>query len=337
MNKLFVVISIAIFFVIYATSCGSQKTNQNTDLKDPQPTINNNQASNMPKTNDENYFSYWKTIDSLEAQGLPQSALEKLNELYEIVIKDNEPAQTIKCLIYKGKYESQLEEDGLVKAIVKMQNEMESAGFPVKPILQSMLAELFTNYLNNNYWRFNDRTQTTDFDNNDVRTWTIEQLVAQSRKLYFNSVADLRSQQVDLSKFDVILSGNNEYHDFRPTLYDFLMHRAIDYLTSENSYLTEPAYKYYIDKNEAFASVSEFVNYKFETKDDQSPKYRVLLLLQDLLRFHQTDADPKALIEVDLKRLNFVYENAVLSSKDALYLEALKALETKFAIIRIFS
>ena len=332
MNKLFVVISIAIFFLIIAAGCGSQKNKQDTNVKNPQANANN-QATDMPKSTDEDYLSYWKTIDSLEAEGLPQSALAKLNELYELVIKENNPAQTIKCLIYKGKYESQLEEDGLVKAIVKMQNKMDSTEAPIKPILQSMLAELYTNYLNNNFWRFNDRTQTKEFDNNDIRTWTVEQLVSKSRELYFKSVADLSTQEVDLSNFNAILSGNDKYQEFRPTLYDFLMHRAIDYLSNENSYLTEPAYKFYIDKAEAFSPVSEFVNYKFETDDEASPKYRVLLLLQDLLNFHQNDSDPKALIEVDLKRLNFVYENAVVGSKDVLYYEALKRLETKHASI----
>ncbi len=331
MNKLNVFVILSFLIVIFVVSCGSQKKNQQPDLNSQPNTSINNQDSNMSNPNDENFLAEWKTIDSLENQGLPKSALEKVNLLYEKVKEKNLSAQMIKCLIYKGKYESQLEEDGLVNAILKMQNEMDAAPFPTKSLLQSMLAEMYSKYLNNNYWRFSDRTQTTDFENGDIRTWTIEQIVAESRKLYFNSVENPKTQEVDISSFNAILTGSDLYQGFRPTMYDFLMHRAIDYLTSENSYITEPAYKFYINQKEALGSVDEFVKYKFVTEDEESPKYRVLLLLQDLLKFHQNDENPGALIQANLKRLEFVYNNTVLGEKDALYLKELKALESKYS------
>ena len=331
MNKLIVVATLLFAIFLFAMSCGSQKANKNSGVNDQKPSENNNPEKLMSKITDDKHLAEWRTIDSLENQGLPKSALEKVNELYQIVLKENNPSQTIKCLIYRGKYESQLEEDGVSKAIVKMQTEMDSAVFPTKPILQSMLAEMYTRYLNNNYYKFSDRTQTVNFDNNDIKTWTVEQLVAETRKLYLQSVEEPKSQEIELEKFDAILIGNDKYQEFRPTLYDFLMHRAIDYLTNENSYLTEPAYKFHINQKEAFGTVEEFVNFTFETSDEQSPKYNVLLLLQEIIKFHQNDSDPKALIEVNLKRLKFVYNNAVLGNKDELYLKALEDLEAKYS------
>ena len=333
MNKLIVVTTFLITLILLAWSCGSQKSNKKSDPNEQDLTKINNPENPMPAINDEKYLAEWKTIDSLENQGLPKSALEKLNELYEVVLKDRNPSQLIKCLIYRGKYESRLEEDGVANAIVKMQTEMDAATFPVKPLLQSMLAEMYSKYLNNNYYTFSDRTQTANFKSDDIKTWTVEQLVAESRKLYLQSVSNVASQEIEIAKFDAILIGDDKYKDFRPTLYDFLMHRAIDYLTNENSYLTEPAYKFHINQKEAFGDVNEFINYKFETNDEQSPKYRVLLLLQDLLKFHQKDSDPKALIEIDLKRLKFVHDNAILGDKDELYLKALTDLEAKYSTI----
>ena len=173
MNQLNIVVSAAFILLIYTTGCGSQKGNKQPDLNNPPTTLNNNQDPNMSNLNDENHLADWRTIDSLENEGLPKSALEKVNVLYEDVKKENNPAQTIKCLIYKGKYESQLEEDGLVNAIMKMQNEMDTAKFPVKPVLQSVLAELYSNYLANNYYVFSERSKTGDFDNGDIQTWTV--------------------------------------------------------------------------------------------------------------------------------------------------------------------
>ena len=245
MKKLFShsYIYLFLYFLIFSFGCGSQKANQQGN-QSAQPNTTNPQNQTMSNLNDENHLAEWKVIDSLEQSGLPKSALEKLNELYEIVKKEDNPSQIIKCLIYRGKYESQLEEDGLVNALYKMQNEMDTAEFPVKPILQSMLAEMYSRYLGNNYWRFEDRTQVRNFDNADIRTWTIEQLVAKTRDLYFSSVQYEAAKKEALSNFNTILAGNDVYQEFRPTLYDFLVHRALDYLSSENSYLTEPAYKF---------------------------------------------------------------------------------------------
>ncbi len=86
------------------------------------------------------YDTAWIEILKLEREGLPKSALEKTNTLLGHARKDGRHDHFIKALIYKGKYESQLEEDGLANAIYKMQQEMEQSEFPVKPILQSMLA-----------------------------------------------------------------------------------------------------------------------------------------------------------------------------------------------------
>lgn len=332
MNKLFAItFIIAILLLIFTSGCGSRKGKNQTDLSNQQTNPTENQQPAMPALNDENHLADWKIIDSLEQEGLPQSALEKVKILYNVVKKENNPAQIIKCLIYRGKYESQLEEDGLVNAIAKIKTEIDTAGFPVKPLLQSLLAEMYSMYLANNYWKFADRTQTTGFKNEDIRTWTVEQLVAESRRLYFSSVADLKTQQIEIEKYKAILEGGDQSELFRPTLYDFLMHRAIDYLANENTYLTEPAYKFYINQKEALGSVDDFINFKFSAEDEQSPKFRTLLLFQNLLGFHKNDKDPKALIDADLKRLNFVYNNTVLADKDALYLGALTNLEQKYA------
>ena len=76
-------------------------------------------------TND--YAAEWKTIDSLEKQGLPKSALEAVESLYTKVKEEGNAAQEIKCLLYRSKYQSQLEEDGLIKAIYRMQEEKDKA------------------------------------------------------------------------------------------------------------------------------------------------------------------------------------------------------------------
>lgn len=278
----------------------------------------------MPLT--ENYEKAWKIVDSLEQKGLPQSALKHVEAILSKAKKEQNAPQTIKAIIYRGKYQIGLEEDGLVKAIKRIDNEIKEASFPTKSILQSMQAELYHQYLQNNMWKIRDRTETEDFNSDDILTWTIGQLVERSKELYLASIADDQSKKIDISNFSIILSEGKNTEQLRPTLYDFLTHRVLDYLGNSRSHLTEPSYKFVLRDKAAFSSANEFVQLEFDTKDLASAKYQTLLLFQKLLSVHLGDKTPDALLDLDLKRLKFVYDNIIIANKEQLYEEALNDL-----------
>ncbi|MGL6267607.1 MAG: hypothetical protein ACRC2O_06755, partial [Chitinophagaceae bacterium] len=55
-----------------------------------------------------------------------------------------------------------------------------------------------------------------------------------------------------------------------------------------------------------------------------------LLLYQDLIRFHLSDKNPEALIDLDLSRLQFIYEHAVIEDKNNLYLKSLTNIRNRY-------
>ncbi len=278
------------------------------------------------KTDD--YAGDWKEIAKLEEQNLPKSALEKAEKLYAKAKADHNPSQIIKTLIYKNKYTSQLEEDGFVKAVYRMEQETAAAYFPEKPVLQSMLGELYAEYLSSNYWRFRDRTNTGNFKPEDIRTWDVARLNEEAAKFYRASLTDARIKNLPIHNFDAVTTKGSD--ELRPTLYDFLAHRAIDHFSNERNYLSKPAYQFYIDQESAFADVPDFVNQHFQTRDSSSDKFLALTLFQELLRSHQNDSTPGALIDADLKRLDFIHQHSVAEGKDSLYMIALEKMRFKY-------
>ena len=280
----------------------------------------------MPNLENESYEIAWKKVDSLERKGLPKSALEQTLAIYEKAKKEKNSPQTIKAIIYKGKYQVQLEEDGLVKAIDGVEKEVEAAPFPDKAVLQSMLAEMYSQYLQNNLWKIRNRTTTVDFKNEDVRTWTMTQLIERSRDLYLASVDGQMTKQIEIDNFDILLRKGKNTELLRPTLYDFLAHRTLQFFNNQRNQLIEPAYKFHLREAVAFAPVKEFVKAKFIAKDNTSAKYQAILLYQELLKSHIDDNSPEALIDADLMRLKFMYDNAIIGNKEELYEEALEAL-----------
>ena len=289
-----------------------------------------------PKTNDmNNYTEAWKEIEKLEYDGLSKSALEKVEQLYEKIKKDNEnpvqTAQMIKALLFLNTYKARLEEDGLVKAIYRFEQEAENSTSPVKPILYSMVAEMYDQYLAHHLYKFRDRTEVTNYELSDIRTWDVQKITDKCYELYQKSLQYPEAQKVPLENFQAITYYANNSNGLHPTLYDFLMHRALSFFSSEKYYLTKPAYKFYLEQPEALGDAKSFINFKFEAKDSLSTQFQSLLLYQQLLSFHINDKDPRAFLHSELKRLNFVREKALFPEKDELYYKQLEALTQKYA------
>lgn len=277
------------------------------------------------------YKSAWKTIDSLEQQGLPQSALEKATDLYIRARRDNNPPQATKALLRMSAYKVELSEDGPVAAITFLEEEIGNLNFPATAIVQSVLGERYMNYLRNQLWRIRQRESTTDDPGDDIRTWSVEQLLAKSTAYYLASIAQpeaLMAQPIGL--FDAVTTGGKNTDALRPTLFDFLAHRAIDHFSNDLTYITQPAYQFTIQDEKAFAPAAEFAAYTFTTDDENAYPYLTLRLLQQVISQHLNDEQPDALVDADLRRLQVVHEKAVISNKDSLYEHALTTLAEKY-------
>src|SRR5690606_10378450 len=115
-------------------------------------------------------------------------------------------------------------------------------------------------------------------------------------------------QQTKLEAYEpVIIKGNTR--KLRPTLYDLLAHRALDYFENDERDITKPAYAFTISENAAFAPAADFIHHIFPTQDSSSLHHKALLIFRQLLSFHINDAEPDALMDADLRRLQFVYRH----------------------------
>jgi hypothetical protein len=288
-------------------------------------------ALNLMAQTKNDYDKNWKKVEAFEKKGLTKSALQEVLAIYNLAIKDGNDAQQIKASMYQIRYRNMVEEDSQENNIFFVDTLIAKAKAPAKNILQSMYAEMFWQYLQNNRWKFYDRTKLAEEKSKDITTWSIDKLYATISKLYKASLQnDALLKNTKLDGLDAIIIKGENTRQLRPTLYDFLAHRAIEFFTNDENDLIKPAYQFKIDDAVAFAQVADFVNASFKTKDTASLQQKALLLFQDILKFHSGDANPDALIDADLIRLSFVHNNAVLENKEKLYEEALLAIEQQY-------
>lgn len=281
-----------------------------------------------------NYDNEWKAITKAENESLPKTALELTEKLYEKILKDvSNPlrhGQRIKALIFLNKFKARLEEDGLVKAIYRFQEEEQKATFPVKQVLQSMLAEMYDRYLREHLYKFQNRTTTADFKQEDIRSWDIRKITQKSYDLYRLSIANEALKNIAIEDISTIISKGRGVKNLRPSLYDFLAHRALDFFISDKYYLTKPAYAFNLNDSIYFANATNFVKLKIASKDSLSASFQALICLQQLTQFHHQDSLSAALIDVELKRLNYVYQKSILMNKGRHYINSLLNLYKRY-------
>ncbi|MBN2487322.1 MAG: hypothetical protein JXB34_15205 [Bacteroidales bacterium] len=285
----------------------------------------------LQNTPEFDYQTAWGQVIEFERNGLPESALGVVNLIYSNARDENNAQQLVKSVIHILKYTEYKQEGAFVKNLNRLQEEANAATFPAKPVLHSMLAEMYWRYYQSNRYLFANRTHTTGYKNDDISTWSIEKLVDETIKQYFLSLEndrDLKSVQIDFYN-EIITGGNAKGKAYRPTLYDFLAHRALNFFMDEEPSITQPANAFSLSSEASLGEAENFSKINIATKDSLSYKYYAMKIFQDLTLSHLNDVSPAALIDLDLQRLNFVFRHLTLSDKQELYLNALQKLEQK--------
>lgn len=278
-----------------------------------------------------NYSTAWKKVDELvNKKGLTESALKEVKTIYEVAKKEKNNGQLIKALVFRVNLQQLKEEDADVKAIKEIEKEISISAEPVKSILSNFTAEAYWQYVQNNRWKFYDRTNTTAFVKDDLETWAIDDFHKKISSLYLNSIQNEKLlQQTKLDEFDPIISKGNMRH-LRPTLFDLLANRAIAYFENDERSITKPADAFEISTASAFDPAADFITRKFVTTDSLSLQHKASLLYQRLIAFHLNDTKNDALVDVDLHRIQFVNRYSTHPSKNELYRQSLNHLLSQY-------
>jgi len=297
----------------------------------------------MPEsTSQESFEKEWEKVAEYEKKGRPESALEEVLKIQEKAKAKFIKAQIIKTAIYRAKLIQEIEEDGAIKAITYFEAEYIEAPQPIKSILASQLAQIYKGYLDQQSWQIRQRTKISEEGRDiergasgievrvgDIREWTIEQFSDRVAALHLMAIEDKRLQKNDLNEFLDILN-DADGRALRPTVYDLLVHRAIDYFSDSRSMLTEPINAFHIDKVEYWEDTKAFAKMDIDalnpTDIKKSHKYRALQLIQDAVKYQLKSKNTEGIIDLEIKRLQFLKQHSTLGDKDSRYEQALKLL-----------
>ncbi len=275
----------------------------------------------------------WKRIDSLLDAGLPESAAPLIDNIYTKTKATKDVPQYLRSVMYRLRLIEMKEEEAAEKSIQLLNKEIKVAPFPAKPLLQSLLADVSWQYFQANRWKFHERSTTSDFEPENIATWNLKQLLDFCIKNYKSSLSNTDSlMQTKIDVYDYILKkGGAETRKLRPTLYDFLAHRALQFFRSAESDINRPAATFDLNQPQLLANTNDFLATKLNAQNDSLHlKYYAFQLFQQLAKMHLNTNNPDALIDVELERLNTAWALSGHQYKDSLYLQSLTQLSQLF-------
>ncbi len=270
----------------------------------------------------------WKSVDEAAGQGLPKTAIERLDPIITGALADQAYAEAVRAIGRKIALEGLIEGNKPEEKITRLEAELAKAPAAMKPVMEALLGHWYWQYFQHNRWRFHQRTQTAAAPGADIQTWDLARILAEIGKHFDAALADSAAlQSTPIAQWDDLIEKGNVPDTYRPTLFDFLAYEALSFYQAGEQGAVEAEDAFELPASgPALDDAGKFLGWHatFATKDfPASPIVKALDLYGRLMRFHERDADRSAFLDADLARLNYSFNVAVGDDKDARYEAAL--------------
>src|SRR5690606_15719255 len=101
--------------------------------------------------------------------------------------------------------------------------------------------------------------------------WDAATLIAKASDLYQASILDSEPlKAIPVERYAPLLLEGKNTRQLRPTLYDFLAFRAIDFFQNDEKDVTKPAYQFQIDGTLWFEPADRFAAVMVNPKDPEA-------------------------------------------------------------------
>jgi hypothetical protein len=268
----------------------------------------------------------WKKVDDAVQKGLPQTAIEQLQPILNGATAEKDYPVAIKAIARKIALEGTIQGNKPEEKITRMDAEIAKAPVEMQPMLEVVQADWYWQYFLHNRYRFMQRTATEAAPGKDFTTWDLPRLFAEIDMHFQKALAaEGQLKKIPVQSFDGLLDKGTMPDSYRPTLFDFVAHQALEFYNAgeQAGAKAEDAFDLSAE-SPIFRPLEEFAAWKIESADTDSNTLKAIRLYQGLLGFHQKDSDKSALLDADLERLTFGHNKAVGEEKATLYKASLQ-------------
>ena len=259
----------------------------------------------------------------------PQEALETAAAMYETAQSEHNTPLLIKSLILKTTFSLQINQEDYPQILKELEAyTQQEKDIPAKCILHSYLGELYLKYYHQHQYNIRERKALQGEIPEHITEWSSN--LFQEKILNHFSASLLPQkilQQTPVNTYQAILIHGDASDSLRPTLYDFLSHRAIKCLNDNRYDFPAP---YPNENANVLGDLQDFLQIPVSPSSLDAQSH-ILKFWQELLRFRCKAQQENALLMADLERLNYSYTISGRIDKDSLYLQTLANMRKKYA------
>ena len=131
----------------------------------------------------------WKKVEEAIQKGLPKTAIEALDPIIQGAVKDKAYGEAAKAIARKIVLEGTIQGNKPEEKITRLEAEIAKAPPAMAPLLNTILANWYWHYFQNNRWRFLRRTATAQAPGSDFTTWDLPRLFAEIDRQFQKALA----------------------------------------------------------------------------------------------------------------------------------------------------
>lgn len=262
----------------------------------------------------EDYNSLWNKVTKFEQDQQPKSALTIIEQIESKAAKEKNTEQQIKALIKKASSMNTIDADNRTSIIPQFESLLSSTkSIKDKAIINSMLGSIYMMQYYYNSWEINQRTKLVDYIPENMDEWSSNIFFEKSLAHFKASLEDKDALlKLSADEYKELITPGKDSRTLSPTLYDFLMLRAIS---------TSKGIKLYDDKKE-LAKIGVSANEMLQTdvflKTNLGDKLPTLTFYQEYQNNLNSRKMEDSFIFQELDRIAYLNTLGVSSVYDAL-------------------
>ena len=271
-----------------------------------QETISQNAESKIPPLENKSFGQLWAIIDSLDSFREDQAVYSVSQYILQKASKEKEVEFAIKAVAKILSIQNSISEKNESLLIDHLETIADSSAGVIQSILYSMAADLNFRYYLNNENKINNNT--VEFSS-DKAEWNKLKYLNHIQNLFQKSLNNVdRLKLSEISQFKNLLIFDKHTDLSRPSLYNFLAHRAINFYT--DILLKEKE-----SNSLAKIKMIPIKSFMIYARQESSLLDELLKLYQDVLKFNQVNQHIYAYVQTNLERMKF-YNALIYSAND---------------------
>jgi len=217
---------------------------------------------------------HWKAYDAALKKGLPKTAITHLEPIIKETLAQKQYAEAIKAIGKKLSLEGTIQGNKAQEKIRRLEAEIAKAPKEMVPVMDAVLANWYWHYFQQNRWRFVQRTRTGAAAGKDFETWDLPRIFTEIDKQFTKALAGKAVlQKTPVADYNDLLQKGTQPDSFRPTMYDFLVHNALQFYSTGEQAGSKAEDAFELSANSpVFDSTAKFMAWEIKTTDTESAR-----------------------------------------------------------------